>query len=81
MGWDKRRAGEGGSTCGGGHDWIHRAAAATGVMMTVEWGISVGKAHEWRKERSNSNCRRRGGTRRGGVEAGTEIGHSVLERG
>lgn len=47
---------------------MHRAAAATGVMMTVEWGISMGKAHEWRKERSNSNCRRRGGTGRGGVE-------------
>jgi len=44
---------------------MHRAAAATGVMMTVEWGISMGKAHEWRKERSNSNCRRRGGEQEG----------------
>lgn len=62
--------GEGGSTCGGGHDWMHRAAAATGVMMTVEWGISMGKAHEWRKERSNSSCRRRRGTEGEGWSGG-----------
>ena len=47
---------------------MHRAAAATDVMMTVEWGISMGKAHEWGEERSNSSCRRRRGNRRGGVE-------------